>query len=245
MTEYKIKKQLKKLGERQFAEDIKKYINASHDFYSSRVPELKVLANKLHEEHDLNNFYKLFNKLWNSNYPKEVSLGIYTFQLYKKDFDLNTWKFIKTKFKELKSFDKVDAIAIGIVGEILLKYPEIENEILMFSKGRNIWLKRLAIMSTIPLIKNGYFKLAIKMFEMHKNDKAEYMQKTIGCVLREIGDKDNNFLRGFILKNINMPLPIFFYATENLKELRRLRELKRPGINNSIERLMFWRNGEI
>jgi 3-methyladenine DNA glycosylase AlkD len=243
MEEYKLKKPLKKLGEKQFAEDIKNYIKASHEFYSSRVPELKVLANKLHEEHSLKEFYKLFNKFWNSGNPKEVSLAIYSLQLYKEDFDLDTWKFIKTKFKELRSWDKVDAIAIGIVGEILIKHPNIQNEIISYAKGKNMWLKRLALMSTIPLVKNKQFKLAITIIDMHLYNKSEYIHKAIGSVLKEIGDEDPEYLTKYILKNINMPLPIFFYATENMRELRRLRELPRPGINN-IERFMFWINGK-
>jgi 3-methyladenine DNA glycosylase AlkD len=241
MTDYIIKKQLKKLGEKQFAEDIKKYIKSSHEFYSSRVPELKILANKLHEEHNLKDFYKLFSKFLNSGESKEVSLGIYTLQLYKDEFDLGTWKFISSKFKDIKSWDKIDAVGSTIVGEILIKYPKLENEILKYAKGKNIWLKRLSLMSTMTLVRNGDFKLALKIIELHLYSKSDYMHKAIGSVLKEIGNKKPEFLRRFILKNINMPLPIFFYATENMKELRRLRE-KKPVYNN-IKKLMFWRNG--
>ena len=56
---YKLKRQLKKLGNKQFTEDIKKYIKSSHEFYEKRVPEMKVLAKRLHDEHSLKQFYKI------------------------------------------------------------------------------------------------------------------------------------------------------------------------------------------
>ncbi|MBR9704381.1 DNA alkylation repair protein [Candidatus Pacearchaeota archaeon] len=240
MREHKIKRKLKKLGDKEFFEDIKKFIKSSHEFYKSRSPELKVLAKRLHEEHNLGDFYKVFNKLWCSADPKEVSLGIYTLQMYREEFDLKTWRYIKTKFKEIKSWDTSDAIGMGVVGEILIRFPEIKNEIKKYSKGKNQWLKRLAIMSVIIQVRKNDLKFAMELVEIHINDKSEYMNKGVGYVLREIGKVRPVFLRRFILKNINIPLPVFFYATENMRELRRHRELKRPGLN----KIRFWKNGD-
>lgn len=244
MAEYKLKKQLKKLRDKEFQEDIKKFINSSHEFYSSRVPELKVLANKLHEEHSLKDFYKLFGKFWNSGHAKEVSLGIYTLQLYKDEFTLETWKFIKSKLNDIKSWDKIDAIGSSIVGEILIKYPEIENEILKFSKGKNIWLKRLSIMSLMPLIRTGDFKLAMIIIESHLYDKSEFIHKAIGYVLKEIGDKKPELLKKIIINNPGMPLTTFLSATENIREFRKLRGVKHEAPNN-FKKFLFWKNEKI
>lgn len=237
----KSKKQLKRLSDKQLFEDVKKYIKSSHSFYETKVPELKVLANRLHEEHSLEDFYKIFDKLWNSVHSRETSLGIYTLQLYKDDFDLKTWKFLKFKLKEIRSSDKIDGIGPSVVGEIIIKYPRLEKEILNFSRGKNIWLKRLSIVSMAPLIKKNDFRLAFKIIEINLHDKSEFMQKAVGLVLNEIGKQKPEVLRKFILKNTNMPPVTFFHATENLKELRRLRELKKPAYNN-IERFLFWKN---
>jgi len=236
-------KQLKRLGDKQFYEDIKRYIKSSHSFYESKRPELKVLANRLHEEYKLNDFYKVFNRFWNSGIPKESILAIYTLQLYKEEFNLDTWKFIKLKIKNVKSWDKMDNISVNIVGEILLRNPKLEPELIGYAKGKNNWLKRMTIISTIPLVRKNDFRLAIKFIEMHLYDKGEYMQKAIGIVLKEIGEQDPELLNKFILKNVNMPLTTFFHATEKMKDLRKLREFNNknnPG-NNKFERLFFWR----
>ncbi len=237
---YRTAKQLKRLGDKQFFEDIKKYIKSSHSFYETRAPELKVLAKRLHEEYSLKEFYRVFNKFWSSGSAKQSSLAIYTLQLYKEDFDSDSWKFIKQKIKDVKSWDKLDSISINIIGEILAKNPEIEKEIINFSKGKNIWLKKAAILSTIPQIRNRNFQLAIKIMDLHLYGKEEQAQKAVGLVLKEIGEQNPALLKRIIVKNMNMPLTTFFIATENREDLRDLRGLNNT--NNRFEKLMFWKD---
>lgn len=235
---YRTAKQLKRLGDKQLFEDIKKYIKSSHSFYETRVPELKVLAKKLHEEYNMKEFYGVFNKFWISRSARQMSLAIYALQMYKEDFDLITWKFIKQKLKEIKSWDKIDSIALNIIGEILLKNPEIGREIIKFARGKNIWLKRAAIISTIPLVKERDFRLALEIVNEHLYDKVEYIQKALGLVLKEIGGQKPEILKRFIKDNINMPVTTFFTATENHKELRNLRELNKEDKTGNF---IFWR----
>jgi len=224
--EQKIRKKLKKISNPQFAEDIKKYIRSPYEFYGVRVPELKTLAKKLNEEHSLKEFYKIFDKLWNSGYHEEMSLAIYTLQLYSDEFDLSTWKFIKPKLKDMKSQDQIDTISIKVIGLILLKHPKLEKEILKLSKNKDFWMRRVAIVSTIPLIKKGEIKLAMKLAEIYIKDRQNYVQKATGVVLREAGKEKPEQVKKFILKNINMPSILFSYATEKMKNLRKIRKRK-------------------
>jgi 3-methyladenine DNA glycosylase AlkD len=231
---YKSKKQLKKLGDKQFFEDIKKYIKSYHSFYETRVPELKVLANRLHEEYNLNEFYKIFNKFWNSGYHEERTLAVHTLQLYKDDFDLETWKFLKPKLKEIKSWDKIDSVSSNIIGEILVRNKKLEKEVVAMAKSNNVWFRRMAIMATIPLIKSNDNELALKICEMYIHDKYKQVQEGIGLIIKEIGIQKPVVARKFILKNIHMPAVSFDIVTQNMKELRKLRDVKKLGHEISI-----------
>ncbi len=224
--EHKIKKQLKKLSDKQFAEDVKKYIRSPYEFYGIRAPELRTLAKKLHEEYILKDFYKTFDKLWGSGYHEEMSLAIYALQLYGDEFDLKTWKFIKPKLKDMKSWDQIDAISTRVVGKILLKYPVFEKEILKLSENKDFWMRRIAIVSTLPLVKKGNIKLSMKLAEKYIADKQPYIQKATGWVLREAGKEKPKQVGKFILKNINMPSITFSYATERMTKLRIIRKQK-------------------
>jgi 3-methyladenine DNA glycosylase AlkD len=238
--EYKIKRQLKKLGDKKFAEDIKEYIKSSHDFYGVRVPELSVLAKKLHGEQDLKKFYKVFNKLWKSGYHEEMSLAIYTLQLYEKDFDMKTWKFIKSKLKDMNSWDQIDSVAVHIIGPLLIKYPSLESEIIKLAKSMNMWHNRLAIVSTLPLIRKKENQLAMKLIDMHLYSKEDYVQKAVGWMLRDIGDRRPEMIKRYILKHIDMPSMTFIYATEHMKALRKVRKLKKLK-GRRPRRFLFWR----
>ena len=239
---YKSRKQLQRLSNKQIFEDVKKYIKSSHTFYETRVPELKVLAKRLHEEYDLKKFYRVFNKLWNSGYHEEKSLAIHTLQLYKDNFDLETWKFLKQKLKDIKSWDKLDSVSINITGEILIKNRSLEKDIFAMTNSKNIWLKRMGIMSTIPLIKINDTEFPLKIIKNCLYSKEEPVQNAIGKILKEISEKKPAIVKSFILKNIHMPITTFNIATENMKELRRLRNIKPLKSSNGFEKLMFWKN---
>jgi len=180
MAGHKLTRQLKKLSNKQFAEDIKRYIKSPYEFYGIRVPELRTLAKRLHEEHGVEDFYKVFNRLWKSGYHEEMSLAIYTLQLYKEEFDLNTWKFLKTKINDMKTWDQIDIVGTNIVGDILIKYPKFEKEIIKLSRSKNLWMRRLAIVSTLPLIKKGDIRITMKLAEDYVFDREDIFKKQQG-----------------------------------------------------------------
>jgi len=222
-----IKRQLKKLSNKRFAKDIKLYIRAPYKFYGDRVPEIKVLAKRLHEEHTLKEFYKIFDRLWNSGYHEEMSLALYALELYKGDFNMETWEFIKKKLNEVKSFDKADAIASGIIGELLLKYPKLEKNVLDMSKSKNFCIRRTAIVATIPQIKKNNIKLAMRIAEKFIDDKDTYVQKATGVVLREAAKNNHQIVKEFLLGHIDINYNIFSKATEDMKGLRKIRNKKK------------------
>ena len=227
-TQHQIKRYLQRLGDKQFAEDIKKYIKSPYEFYGIRVPEIRTLAKRLHDEHPLADFYKIFDKLWKSGYHEEMSLALYTLQLYEDDFNLQTWKFLKPKLNDIKSWDQIDAVSTFILGKIILKYPELEKEMIKLSEDDNFWIRRIAIVSTLPLIKEGNLKLMLRLAEKYVKDEEPYIQKATGWMLREAAKQEPELIKKFVLKNIHMPPICFSYATEReLKELRKVRRLKK------------------
>ena len=185
--ENKSRKQLKRLDNHQIASDIKQFIKSNHDFYTNKTPELKVLAQRLHEEYKLKDFYKVFNKFWKSIYQEEVCLGIYTLQLYKEEFDLSVWKFIKNNIKDIKSSDLADNIGINIIGEILLRDKRIEKDIIKLAKSKNQLEKRIAIIACLPLIKEKQFEFPLKIIKLDLSHENVSIQKANSLLLKEIG----------------------------------------------------------
>jgi len=231
-----MKKQLRKLGDKEFTQDIKKYIKYNHQFHESKTPEIKTLAKKLHEEYTLNEFYKIFNKLWDSGYENEKALVIQSLKLYKEDFNIKTWKFLKPKIKQLTSWDQIETVGQNIIGEIFIKETSLQKEIIKLSKSKNNWQIGLSLHSTLPLIKKSNPQIPINLIQEQINNPEQEIQKIIGTLLKEISFKKPEQTKRFILKNLNMPNETFKIATENLKELRKARKIKKL---DSVKR-GFW-----
>lgn len=236
--EFKSNKKLRKLENKEFAEDIKKYIKSNHEFYSTRVPEIKVLAKRLNEEYKLRGFYKVFNKFWKTGYNNERSLAIYTLELYREEFNIETWKFFKQKLKDIKSWDKVDDISVNIIGEIFIRSSRIEGDLIKMASSNNIWFKRMSLMASIPLIRNDRFDFAMNVCDICIHSKDERVQQAVAKVLNDIAIKKPNVVRKFITNNSKLFSKSSFYiATENLRDLRHLRSEN----NKIIEKMMFWK----
>jgi 3-methyladenine DNA glycosylase AlkD len=233
-------KQLKKLNNKQILEDIKRFVKNHHEIYTPRLPDLKILAKRLHEEHDLENFYKVFNKLWKGSHEERL-LSLYTLQLYKQDLNLKTWDFLKPKIKDIKSLDHADNLAL-VLGFIHLNYQTFDKEIVFLAKSHNLWSRRIALISLIPMIKEGKIDFAVTILPITLYAHDESTQKSNGIVLKELSIKNPEIAKRIILKEHNLPENTFMIATENLKELRKIKKFKKLDSNKfSILRIFPWK----
>jgi len=228
--DYKLKRPLKRLGHKEFEEDIKGFIKNTHKFYSSKIPEIKTLARKLHDEHSLGEFYKVFNKLWKSGYHNERVLAIKTLKLYKDNFDLETWRFIKPRLKEIRDWDEIDEISLNVVGKIILKFPYVKKDVFSLSKKKDAYLRRMAFMSCLGCVEKKDFDFAIKLLGFYALNKYKKIQEGVGVVLREISKVNKVVGKKLILKYVGMGDVAFKIATENNKDLRKVRGVKKLAV---------------
>ena len=98
------------------------------------------------------------------------------------------------------------------------------TEIKEMANSRNPWERRLAIESTYKMIKKNKIELTFRLAEKLIYDENIYVQKGTGWMLREAGKKNRLAVREFILMHIDMKPTTFSYATEKMKELRKIRK---------------------
>ena len=188
---------------------------------------MKVMAEKIHDEHSLEEFYKVFNKLWHSGSNEDRSLAIHALELYNNDFDLRTWKFLKNKLNDIKSIDEAECIG-KIISFFYIKYSEFTNELLRLSQHKNIWVRRISLFCYYHILKNDIKDITIiSVIENNIHDKDRAMKMIITDILNKIGKLKEEALKRFILKNKDMPEDIFLAITGKMKYLRKIRGLKR------------------
>lgn len=233
-------KRLNKLSNESFIYDIKQFIRNSHNFYDKKNPEMKTLANRLHEEYILKDFYNIFNKLWKSGYHNERFLAVCALELYKEDYGKETWRFLIPKLNEIKDFDEAEKIGI-IIGEMIIKYPALKIEIYKIASRRNAYYRKIALASCLPLVKVKNWNFIFRIIKDRINDKEDNIKEFNGLLLNEISNKNKTIVRRFILKNMNMPNITFDIASNNFKDLKKKRKIKNVN-SNSLGWLKMIRN---
>lgn len=225
MSIERIHEELLKLGKRERIEQIKKYLKSPYSFYGLRVPEIRKLV-KNYKDIDFPSAVILFEQLWNSGNHEEMSFALFLLEKFVKNNPDEVWKIIIKNIEKAKTWDHIDELSAHILGEILNKRYELVKEIKELSGSKNPWARRTSIVSTYPLIKNNKIDLTLRLAEKLAYDEDIYVQKAAGWMLREVGKKNRLALREFIMMHLDMKPSAFSYATEKMKELRKIRKEK-------------------
>ena len=119
--------------------------------------------------------------------------------------------------KYINNWDLVDVTCHKIVGAYL--YDKDRSIIYKLAKSKNLWEKRIAIISTFYFIREKDFSDSLKIAEMLLSDKHDLIHKAVGWMLREVGKKDEKVLHDFLKIHVNkMPRTALRYAIEKLPD---------------------------
>lgn len=177
----------------------KKYIDLSMD-------EIQTLLNSKIHEYRMIALIILIDKYKKLKKDRMKQREIYEFYL-KNTSRINNW-------------DLVDISAPHIVGDFSFREG---TEVLKFmAKSKNIWEKRIAIISTHPFIKKRNFGETLSISEMLMDDEHDLIHKAVGWMLREIGKKNIEVLEIFLKPRYKtMPRTMLRYAIEKFPEEKR------------------------
>lgn len=125
----------------------------------------------------------------------------------------------------INNWDLVD-ISCGILGQWLTnKNRDVLDRL---SVSNNMWEQRIAVVSTLPLIKSGDFADILRLVERLKTHPHDLMHKAMGWMLREVGKKDRPTLEAFLQTHVRtLPRTTLRYAIERFPESERKAWLRR------------------
>jgi len=124
----------------------------------------------------------------------------------------------------LNNWAKCDSFCNHTVGEFVEKFPQCVNEIKLWTKSSNRWLKRAAAVSLILPARKGHFLTeVIEICSTLLCDQDDMVQKGYGWLLKEASRLHQEEVFVFVVKNKHdMPRTALRYAIElmpkNLKE---------------------------
>lgn len=128
----------------------------------------------------------------------------------------------------INNWDLVDCSAPYIVGDYLLdREPAVLFEL---AAREDLWARRVAVLATFAFIKAGRFTLTLTLAEdllIKGNERRDLMQKAIGWMLREIGNRDPRVLLAFLNRfAAQLPRTTLRYAIEKFEPDERLKYLR-------------------
>jgi 3-methyladenine DNA glycosylase AlkD len=206
-----------KTGKGQYAEGDK--------FLGVNVPSQRKLAKKY-----LSLPLSEIKLLVDSPYHEDRLTGLIILTLQYPKADLKKQKEIYNFYlkytKSINNWDLVDLSAPNIVGNFLLNK---DREVLCrLASSKNLWEKRIAIVSTFAFIRNKEAEYTFKISEILLNDDHDLIHKAVGWMLREVGKRcgrevEEKFLKIHYQK---MPRTMLRYAIEHFEEEKRQKYLK-------------------
>ena len=126
----------------------------------------------------------------------------------------------------INNWDLVDTSA-PTLGKALVEHPR-KTLIIGLSKSPVLWERRAAIIFTFAHIRAGEFGVPQHIAMNLLNDPHDLIHKAVGWMLREIGNRDLQVLRGFLTKfHTRMPRTMLRYAIEKLDQDERKRWMAR------------------
>jgi 3-methyladenine DNA glycosylase AlkD len=227
-----LKKELMKAASKERAKNLQWFFKTGKGEYAEgdlflglTSPQLKVFAKKYA---DLS--FDDLQKLVKSKYHEERMMALVILKnrflkagekVRKQIFNF----YIKNR-KYINNWDLVDVNVPGVVGA----YLENKDKSILykFAKSKDIWERRIAMLSCFWYIYKGDCKDALKIAEILKDDKHDLIHKAVGWMLREVGkrcskEKEEEFLRKYYK---TMPRTMLRYAIERFPEKERKAYLK-------------------
>ncbi len=127
--------------------------------------------------------------------------------------------------KRVNNWDLVDLSAERIIGVYLL--DKDNNVLFKLARSKNLWEKRIAIMSTFHFIKNGNYETTLAIADMLLKDEHDLIHKAVGWMLREIGNRNLKVEETYLKEHYKtMPRTMLRYAIEKFPEKKRQAYLK-------------------
>jgi 3-methyladenine DNA glycosylase AlkD len=194
-------------------------------FIGLSVPQCRALAKKFS---DISFSEK--QKLLGSKVHEERMIALLMFlREFEKGDDLTKKKVFKTYLgstKYINNWDLVDLTAPRIVGITLC--PQKNCSLLTrLANSKSLWERRISVLATFWYIKNNEFSEPLRIAKILLYDTQDLIQKAVGWMLREVGNKSLKTEKDFLKKYYKtMPRTALRYAIEKFPKSERVKYLQ-------------------
>ena len=192
-------------------------------FLGGSVPQTRSVA-KRHQNLELREAEKLFDSPFHEARLCAAIILNMQFKVAKKAQDrkrIFDFYLKQVRAERVNNWDIVD-VSAPWMGVYLTEVEDPMPLLIKLSKSKSLWQRRVSIILTFALIRDGDLKPTIIISKVLLNDDQDLIHKAVGWMLRELGKKDVTLLRKFLTDHSHqMPRTMLRYSIEKLPERER------------------------
>jgi 3-methyladenine DNA glycosylase AlkD len=194
-------------------------------FLGVRGPQQREVAKKYYQQTSLVEAQKLLNSPLHEHRQTALFILVNKFSKSRPNEQKQIYQLYLKNTKRINNWDLVDCSAPHVVGAYLF---DKNREILYrLAKSKNLWEKRIAILSTFYFIRHNDFKDTLAIAKILLTDPHDLIHKAVGWMLREVGNyhrpTEEKFLKQY---GARLPRTALRYAIEKFPEKLRQYYLK-------------------
>ncbi|MFA6572103.1 MAG: DNA alkylation repair protein [Bacteroidota bacterium] len=184
-------------------------------FYGATVPEMRIVAKKYFYI-SLDDVQKLLENKYHECRLVALLILVNKYEKSKTESERKIYYDVYLKNTVyINNWDLVDLSAHKIVGAYIYDYKKDINILYRLAKSKNLWEKRIAIISTAYFIREKDFNDTMRISEILLNDEHDLIHKAVGWMLREVGKKNHSIEIEFLDRYYKqMPRTMLRYAIE-------------------------------
>lgn len=189
-------------------------------FLGVKVPEQRKIAKK-HENLEFKELQKLLDSEIHEHRLTALVILINQFDKGNKE---KIFKFYTKNLKNINNWDLVDISCPNIIGKYLYAQSRgiTKKTLQELAVSKNLWERRIAIVSTFYFIRQNRFGETIELAQMLLYDEHDLIHKAVGWMLREVGKRNEQVLERFLNKYYKiMPRTMLRYSIERLSDDKR------------------------
>jgi len=227
-----IRRDLKKERDDTYKKGALRFFTESIKLYGVRTPKVRKIAQKHWQK--IKNYNKktilaLCEELLKSNYNEEATIAFSFAKKLEKDYTLSDYKIFERWVKKyLTNWAMVDDFTTHAFGALLFKYPTLLAKTFLWTKSKNVWVRRSSAVTLIHFAKKKqwrpeYFLTADALLL----DTEDLVQKGYGWMLKEVANHYEDKVFEYVIKNKKrMSRTALRYAVEKMSKEKKLQAMK-------------------
>jgi 3-methyladenine DNA glycosylase AlkD len=228
MNSQKIIRELKQKGSKKKAQKSAYFFKTGKGeygegdrFWGVTVPEERIIA-KANRDLKFTEIEKLLKHPFHEARLTGLFILVYKYEKTDDKPKKKIYNFYIRNLKAVNNWDLVDTTAPQIIGDYLERNKKEKKILYKLSESKNLWERRIAIVSTWYFIRKNDFTDTLKISEKLLKDKEDLIHKAVGWMLREVGKRNEKTLLKFLDKHVKrMPRTALRYSLERLSENKR------------------------